>query len=80
MDEDGATLPTLMDTVTKVVTVLTDSPTSVASSKHKPVEAEASLASLLLGKEPFSLANILPGRVDPDFDYFENVLLADPKV
>lgn len=62
------------------VTYLSDSSQCPPSEKHCPVEAEAQLASLLLAKEPFTLAHIVPAVEDPDFRYFEQVLQADPKV
>lgn len=50
------------------VTCLSDSP-SKHSERHQPVEVEADLASLLLAKEPFCVANIVHDSVDPDYAF-----------
>lgn len=62
------------------VTDLSDSSPCPRSEKHKPVEAEAHLASLLLVKPPFSMDQIVSEAEDADFPFFEQVLLANAKV
>ncbi|KAL0846639.1 hypothetical protein Bca101_019885 [Brassica carinata] len=64
----------------EMVTYLSDSSPCARSEKHKPVEAEANLASLLLAKADFTLEQIVPDVEDIDFGYFETVLQANPKV
>ncbi|KAG2307293.1 hypothetical protein Bca52824_027041 [Brassica carinata] len=64
----------------EMVTYLSDSSPCAPSEKHKPVEAEANLASLLLAKADFTLEQIVPDVEDIDFGYFETVLQANPKV
>ncbi|KAL0800312.1 hypothetical protein Bca101_055487 [Brassica carinata] len=68
-----------VETVSEVVTCLSDTSPCPKSEKHQPAEDEAHLASLLLAKEPFSLLQICPAVEDGDFGYFEQVLLANPK-
>lgn len=63
-----------------IVTDLSDSSTCPRSEKHKALEAEANLASLLLAKEPFSLDKIVPEGEDVDYGYFEKVMVSNPKV
>ncbi|KAJ4902576.1 hypothetical protein Rs2_16527 [Raphanus sativus] len=63
----------------KAVTCISDSPSKLRA-RHKPVEAEADLAALLLAKEPFRLEKIVPFELDPDYVFFEQVLLSGPKV
>lgn len=62
-----------------VVTDLSDLPPCPPTEKHKPVEAEANLASLFLAKGPYTLKGIVPDVEDSDFGYFEQVLMSDPK-
>lgn len=64
----------------RMVTYVSDSSPCPKSEKHKPVELEQNLASLLLAKEPFTLKQIVPGVEDMDFGYFEKVLTSNPKV
>ncbi|CAN6994473.1 unnamed protein product [Brassica oleracea var. botrytis] len=59
---------------------LSDSSPCQRSEKHKPVEREAELASLLLAKEPFTMDKIVPTAEDTDYRFFENVLIGNPKV
>ncbi|KAF2600562.1 hypothetical protein F2Q68_00009701 [Brassica cretica] len=57
-----------------------DSSPCQRSEKHKPVEREAELASLLLANEPFTMDKIVPTAEDTDYRFFENVLIGNPKV
>ncbi|KAG5396175.1 hypothetical protein IGI04_017989 [Brassica rapa subsp. trilocularis] len=71
-DVDGSVDEQVMD--------LSDSSPCQRSEKHKPVEREAELASLLLAKEPFTMDKIVPTAEDTDYRFFENVLIGNPKV
>ncbi|KAL0716583.1 hypothetical protein Bca4012_065905 [Brassica carinata] len=64
----------------KEVMELSDSSPCKRTEKHKPVESEGDLVSLLLAKEPFSMDKIVPEVEDSDYPFFESVLLANPKV
>nr|VDD10139.1 unnamed protein product [Brassica oleracea] len=64
----------------EMITCSSDSSPCPRSEKHKPPEAEANLASLLLAKEPFSIEQIVHAVEDIDFGYFEKVLLGNPEV
>ncbi|KAG2333717.1 hypothetical protein Bca52824_004897 [Brassica carinata] len=66
--------------VDKEVMEVSDSSPCKKMEKHKPVESEGDLASLLLAKEPFSMDKIVPEVEDNDYPFFESVLLANPKV
>lgn len=57
------------------VLVVSDSPSSPAE-KHKPVQEEEELASLLLAKSPLDLADMVAFYEDLDYPFFEKVLLA----
>ncbi|CDY19479.1 BnaC04g11200D [Brassica napus] len=59
---------------------LSDSSPCPRSEKHKPVEKEADLASLLLAKERFTMDKLVPEVEDPDYAFFESVLVLNPKV
>ncbi|KAF3529258.1 hypothetical protein DY000_02039018 [Brassica cretica] len=59
---------------------LSDSSPCPRSEKHKPVEREADLAALLLAKEQFTMDKLVPEVEDPDYAFFESVLVANPKV
>ncbi|CAN6824142.1 unnamed protein product [Brassica oleracea] len=59
---------------------LSDSSPSPRSEKHKPVEQEADLAALLLAKERFTMDKLVPEVEDPDYAFFESVLVVNPKV
>nr|VDD43125.1 unnamed protein product [Brassica oleracea] len=59
---------------------LSDSSLCPRSEKHKPVEKEADLAALLLAKERFTMDKIVPEVEDPDYAFFESVLVVNPKV
>ncbi|KAG5377875.1 hypothetical protein IGI04_025717 [Brassica rapa subsp. trilocularis] len=72
VDVDGSVDEQVMD--------LSDSSPCQRSEKHKPVEREAELASLLLAKEPFTMDKIVPTAEDTDYRFFENVLIGNPKV
>ncbi|KAF8117709.1 hypothetical protein N665_0008s0063 [Sinapis alba] len=67
------------DDENKVLDVSDSSPCRT-TEKHKPVEKEEELAALLLAKEAFSLANLVPAAEDSDYQFFESVLIANPKV
>ncbi|RID62775.1 hypothetical protein BRARA_E01823 [Brassica rapa] len=71
VDVDGSVDEQVMD--------LSDSSPCQRSEKHKPVEREAELASLLLAKEPFTMDKIVPTAEDTDYRFFENVLIGNPK-
>ncbi|CAH8359059.1 unnamed protein product [Eruca vesicaria subsp. sativa] len=62
------------------VTCLSDSSSCERSEKHKLEESEGNLAALLLAKAPFKLTEIVPAMEDPDFVFFEQVLMSNPKV
>ncbi|CAN6824108.1 unnamed protein product [Brassica oleracea] len=57
-----------------------DSSPCPRSEKHKPVEKEADLAALLLAKERFTMDKLVPEVEDPDYAFFESVLVVNPKV
>ena len=59
---------------------LSDSSPCPRSEKHKPVEREADLAAILLAKEQFTMDKLVPEVEDPDYAFFESVLVANPKV
>ncbi|CAN6925198.1 unnamed protein product [Brassica oleracea] len=59
---------------------LSDSSPCPRSEKHKPVEKEADLAALLLAKERFTMDKLVPEVEDPDYAFFESVLVPNPKV
>ncbi|KAH0904051.1 hypothetical protein HID58_043554 [Brassica napus] len=59
---------------------LSDSSPCPRSEKHKPVEKEADLAALLLAKERFTMDKLVPEVEDPDYAFFESVLVLNPKV
>ncbi|KAF8054192.1 hypothetical protein N665_1341s0008, partial [Sinapis alba] len=63
----------------KVLDVSDSSPCKT-TEKHKPVEREEELAALLLAKEGFSLDKLVPETEDSDYQFFESVLIASPKV
>ncbi|CAH8333204.1 unnamed protein product [Eruca vesicaria subsp. sativa] len=77
---EGSTGLELQCTGVPKITDLSDSSPCPRSEKHRPAESEANLASLLLAKEPFTLAQIVPSVEDADYSYFEKVLLENPKV
>ncbi|WZZ26194.1 hypothetical protein YC2023_009595 [Brassica napus] len=58
---------------------LSDSSPCPWSEKHKLVEREADLAALLLAKERFTMDILIPEVEDPDYAFFESVLVANPK-
>lgn len=64
----------------EMVTYLSDSSPCARSEKHKSLEAEANLASLLCAKAAFTLEQIVPDVEDIYFGYFESVWQANPKV
>lgn len=63
----------------KGVMILSDSPTPM-TARHVPVAEEEELASLLLAKSYYDLADMVPVIEDRDYPFFERVLQSNPQV
>lgn len=63
----------------KGVVDVSDSPIA-RSERHKPVEQEEELAALLLAKNAYALADMVPFYEECDYPFFERVLQANRKV
>ncbi|KAL0771380.1 hypothetical protein Bca101_036531 [Brassica carinata] len=61
------------------VMILSDSPTPM-TARHIPVAEEEELASLLLAKSYYDLADMVPVIEDRDYPFFERVLQSNPQV
>ncbi|CAF2151182.1 unnamed protein product [Brassica napus] len=64
----------------KIVLDVSDTSDFGVTSRHEPVEQEGELAALLLAKDQYVVPEIIPLVEDPDYAFFERVLMAHSKV